>query len=175
MPDSEKPAETRDLRQEIQAELEATRRSYQALLSAFDPGWLDRPSANPAWTQRETLFHLSMALRFLPSDISLLRRIRRVPRPPAFIFHRFNEIYTRFGARHKDLPALGGAYDEAHRDVLELLGTVTPGEWQIGTQYPDWDPLLSGFVTFERLFRYPRLHFEAHRPDLVSLRNGDSE
>jgi hypothetical protein len=51
----------------------------------------------------------------------------------------------------------------AHANALAALETIRDGEWGLGREYPDWDPMLSGYVTLERLFRYLKLHFEVHQ------------
>lgn len=48
-----------------------------------------------------------------------------------------------------------------------LSGPSDNPAWTIGEvlfhmEYPGYDPLLGGEVTLERLFRYIKLHFEAH-------------
>jgi hypothetical protein len=57
---------------------------------------------------------------------------------------------------------VGRAYDAAHAAAMAAFETIQDHEWAKGVEYPDWDPMLSGFVTIERLFRYVSLHFEVH-------------
>lgn len=57
---------------------------------------------------------------------------------------------------------------------LKLLHSVQEDEWKKGVNYPDWDPMLSGFVTLERLFLYISLHFESHAGDIeAALKSKD--
>jgi hypothetical protein len=61
---------------------------------------------------------------------------------------------------------IASAYDKAHQRALKALDTIQDGEWEKGADYPDWDPMLSGFVSLERLFQYISLHFEAHTQEI---------
>ena len=148
-----------DLGQEILAELEATRQAYHALLNGLtDEDW-QRPSGNEAWTIGQLMYHMTVVPRMLPTDVRL---IRRAPRVSAFLFNGLNVLVTRWGVRKWNRLPVGGAYDEAHAAALAVLDTVQDDEWAKGVEYPDWDPMLSGFVTIERLFCYLTLHFEVH-------------
>ena len=35
--------------------------------------------------------------------------------------------------------------------------------------YPDWDPLLSGEVTLERLCRHVKVHFDVHANEIQRI------
>ena len=56
------------------------------------------------------------------------------------------------------------------RSMLSLE-RIEDDEWAFGGDYPDWDPMLSGFVTLERLFHYIRLHFDAHAEEIKAATN----
>ncbi len=163
MPEPEiTPAEAARLRAEIRAELEATREAYHALLNTLsDEDWR-KPSGNAAWTVGQVIYHMTMAPRMLPSDVRMIRRARRAPRLPACVFNALNVLATRWGARKHTTQSVGRAYDAAHAAAMAAFETIQDHEWAKGVEYPDWDPMLSGFVTIERLFRYVSLHFEVH-------------
>jgi len=154
------------IREALRAELEATRAAYHALVRSITPEDWEKPTSNPAWYVGELLYHLSMAPRFTPEDIAVIRRLGRVPLPPERLFHRFNEWSTRRGARRAGLAGLGAAYDRAHARLLRVLDRIRPDEWQKGAEYPGWDPMLSGFVTIEDLFHYTTRHFHAHAAEI---------
>lgn len=161
------------MREEIRTELEATRVAFHKLLDSLsDEDWHKR-SGNPAWTIGEVLFHMTLAPRLLPNDVRLIRGGRSAPKLPAFLFHRLNIIVTRVGARKLTRQVVGEKYDAAHEGVLEVLETVEAGEWSKGVEYPEWDPLLSGNVTMERLFRYLALHFEVHAEQIRQGMEGE--
>ncbi len=152
----------------ILAELEATRREFHDLARSIPPEKWRAPTDHPSWTVADILFHISMALRFLPGDVWLIRKIRRVPQFPGFLFHRWNDWYTRRGGRRSTPESVMQEYDAAHRRTLQALSTVRANEWKLGAVYPGWDPMLAGFVTLEDLFHYPARHFTAHAAQLKS-------
>jgi len=129
--------------------------------SLSDDDWY-RPSGNSAWTVGQVIYHMTMAPRMLPSDVRMIRRGRRAPGLPAFIFNSLNVLVTRWGARKHTRQTVGAVYDAAHAAALAAFDTIQDHEWAKGVEYPDWDPMLSGFVTIERLFRYLSLHFKVH-------------
>ena len=151
------------LREEIRAELEITRDAYHALLATLSEGDWRKASGNPAWTVGQLMVHMTFAPRMLPADVSLIRRGGWMPNLPAFIFNWSNVLMTRWAARREDIHTVGALYDAAHNNALGALETVQDEEWGLGREYPDWDPMLSGYVTLERLFRYLKLHFEVHQ------------
>ena len=151
------------VRKEIREELEATRQAYHALLGSLSEEDWGRASGNPAWTVGQLMVHMTFAPRMLPADAKLIRRGGWMPRLPSFLFNWSNVLMTRWTARKETIHTVGGLYDAAHANALGVLETIQDEEWGLGREYPDWDPMLSGYVTLERLFRYLTLHFEAHQ------------
>jgi hypothetical protein len=150
------------VREELRAGMETTRVAFHALLDSLtDEDW-HKPSGNPAWTIGQVAFHMTLAPRMLPADVRLIRRGRRIPKPPAFLFNRLNVLLTRLGARRLTRQIVSEKYDTAHALAVGALDTIGEDEWGKGLDYPSWDPLLSGHVTLERLFRYLTVHFECH-------------
>ena len=157
------PDDGGSLREEIREELEDTRQAYHALLGSLsDEDWTVA-SGNPAWTVGQLMVHMTFAPRMLPADVGLIRRGGWMPRLPAFIFNWSNVLMTRWMARRESIHTAGALYDAAHANALEVLETIQDDEWGLGREYPDWDPMLSGYVTLERLFRYLTIHFQVHR------------
>lgn len=151
----------------LHAELEATRAAYQALLARVGEGDWERPSGNPAWNNRQMLYHMIMALDLLPQDIRFIRR-GGVPAPPAWLFNWLNIYYTRWRARGKDRAALAAAYDAAHARVLTLLDGIQPEEWQLAGDYPDLGGNMPGGErTIEMLFHYVSQHFYEHEAEVL--------
>ncbi|MBK5108812.1 MAG: DinB family protein [Anaerolineales bacterium] len=153
----------------LRVEIESTCQDFHQLLEDVPGELLDKPSHNPEWTIRETLYHMSLAPRNLPSDVRMIRHLKWVPKLPAGPFNRLNRYLTRRGARNLDKAALAARYDEAHARTIDTLETIQDQEWALGVDYPDWDPMLSGFVTLERLFHYIRLHFDAHAEEIRAV------
>jgi hypothetical protein len=135
------------------------------------------PSDNPAWTIGEVLFHMSLAPRFIVTDLKAI-----ISRPwlakiflalvPDTLFHRVNERFTRYGARRLSRMFLAEQYDKAHARALRSLESLQETDFQKSVQYPGYDPLLAGVVTVERLYRYIKLHFEAHAEQIRKRLDG---
>ena len=146
--------------------LEDTRRRFYELAESLrDEDW-HRPTSNPKWDVGTTMFHITMALRFLGEDIFIIRHMPWLPRPPAALFHRFNEWYTSRMAKKYTRHTITRAYDEAHERALRVLDTIQPHEWEKGADYPGWDPALKGFVSIADLFQYPVHHFNDHAEEI---------
>lgn len=173
LPEKEKQ-NREDVREQIRIELESTQGAFHQLLDEISEDDLIKPSLNPAWNIAEMLYHMSLAPRNLPSDVRLIRHLKWVPKFPAGPFNRLNVYFTRRGARNATKVFLAEAYDQAHARLLQALESVKDGEWAYGVDYPDWDPLLEGQVTLERLFHYIKLHFESHANDVRQALGIDS-
>ena len=94
---------------------------------------------------------------------------------PGRTFQPHEHLFTRRGARNATKESLAEAYDQAHARTLQALESVIDDEWEIGVDYPNWDPLLGWHVTLERLFHYIELHFESHASDIRQALSKDSE
>lgn len=148
--------------------MEDTRRAFHLLANSLTAQDWKKTSSNPDWSVGQVMFHMTLAPRFVSSDLFLIRRMRWVPRPPAFLFHGLNRQYTRLGGRRFTPVTIRDEYDDAHGRALEALYRVQPDEWDLSVPYPGWDPLLSGDVTIRRLFHYLSLHFKHHEADIRS-------
>lgn len=158
-------------KEQVRSQLEDTRTAFHDLLNSLTSEDLKKPSRNPAWSIGEVLYHMSFAPRNLPLDVWMIRHLRWVPKIPAGPFNRINTTLTRQGGRSASKAGIASAYDEAHQRTLKALDSVKNDEWQKGAEYPDWDPMLSGFVTLERLFEYINLHFTAHAEEIKGALN----
>ena len=155
------------IKEELRLELIQTCEAYHAFLAEIPEEAFSKPSDNPSWTIGEVLFHMSLAPRFMTTDLKMI-----ISRPwlakvfatlvPQSIFDRLNDWYTRYGARNLNRTFLAEQYGKAHRRVLKSLETVQEEDFQKSVLYPGYDPILSGEVTVERLYRYIKLHFEEH-------------
>ena len=155
------------LKEELRLELIETRDNFYALLAEIPDAAFSKPSDNPAWTIGEVLFHMSLAPRFMTTDLRIILTRPRLARMfAAFVsvplFDRVNDLYTRFGARNLNRSFLQEQYDRAHQRALKVLDTLQESDFQTSVLYPGYDPQLSGIVTVERLFRYIKAHFDSH-------------
>lgn len=155
------------LKDEIRIELIQTCEAYHALLAEIPEEAFSGPSDNPAWTIGEVLFHMSLAPRFMTTDLKMIISRPWLAKPfatlvPQSSFDRLNDWYTRYGARNLSRSFLAEQYDKAHRRVLKSLEALQEEDFQKSVMYPGYDPTLSGDVTVERLYHYIKQHFEAH-------------
>lgn len=165
------------LKEELRAELIQTRDDYHVLLAEVPDEAFSQPSDNPAWTIGEVLFHMSLAPRFMSTDLRII-----ISRPwmakvfavliPISLFNRLNAFLTRFWSRNLDRSFLAEQYDRAHERAIRSLEGLTEDDFQKSLHYPGYDPILSGEVTVERLYRYMKLHFEAHAAQIRESLNG---
>lgn len=162
-------------RERLRGELQATRRAYHELLAEIPDAAWDRPTANPAWTVRQMMFHITLALRFLPADVALMRR-GRMPAVPAWLFNGVNEWYTRFMGSRQTRASLAAEYDKRHAAVVSLLESIEPQEWTLTGEYPDINRNLEGTRSMADMFHYISVHFEEHAADIrPALESGDHE
>lgn len=158
-------------REKLRMEIEETRKSFHQLLESIPDEAFGLPSDNPAWTIGEVLYHMSIAPRMLGTDVKMIVNqnwfYKLVPAIiPKSLFDWFNKILTRYGARKLTREFLAAEYDRAHQATLKALDEVEEADFEKKLNYPDWDPLLSGEVTLERLFHYVRAHFDVHAAEI---------
>jgi uncharacterized damage-inducible protein DinB len=154
-------------REELRQEIMETRRRFHQLLERVPDEAFHLPSTTPEWTIGEVLYHMSLAPRFLTTDIKFIfgqswfyrLLIRLVPKR---LFDSLMVRLTRYGARHLSRQFLAKEYDKAHALTLAALDMVADEDFGKSILYPDWDPQLSGQVTLERLFHYVTVHFDWH-------------
>ena len=161
-------------REALREELEATRQAYHELLASIpDDAW-NRPTANPKWNVRQMMFHITMAPRFLPADIAMLRR-GRTPTVPSWLFNLVNEALTGFAGKRQTRASLAAEYDKRHAIVMKLLDAIRPHEWSLSAKYPNINRNLRGTQSIASMFHYLTVHFEEHAADVRrALRAGKS-
>jgi hypothetical protein len=114
---------------------------------------------------------MSVAPRFLGRDARMIMGQSWVYRVipvlvPKALFDWMNEKLTRFGARKLSREFLAQEYEKAHGSAVKALERVADPDFDKHVKYPDWDPLLSGDVTVERLFHYVKTHFDSHADEI---------
>jgi hypothetical protein len=168
------------MKESIRSELQATRADYHALLGSLsEQGWYGR-SRNPAWTNGQLLFHVTLAFLLVLPLFRIMRLFGRLPRRCSKIFasllnlstplfNRVNAIGPRVGARIYQRDALGRKYDRVHAAILKRLYSIRDEEWARGMYYPTrWEPSFAEYMRFEDLFHYPTVHFKHHRSQFFS-------
>lgn len=160
------------LKEELVREMEDTRRDFHHLLESVPEALYNHPSDNPAWTVGEVLFHISLAPRFLTADLRLILRQSWLTRligalVPKSLFDRLNEHFTRrWASRNMTRVKLGRVYDEAHNQALRALVNLKEEDFDMSLKYPDYDEMLAGIVSVEKLYRYITIHFKAHEEQI---------
>lgn len=158
----------------IRNELDATHSAFHALLESLSEDDWRRQSLNPGWTNGEVMAHILFGFIVLNVLLPIARIWGRLPegfsRPFARLlnaatvpFHWFNERGARIQGRVFTRKRIGRLYDRVHASLLNKAGSVKDEEWGRGMYYPTrWDPNFSEFMTLDKLFRYPVIHFRFH-------------
>ncbi|MCP5097105.1 MAG: nitroreductase family deazaflavin-dependent oxidoreductase [Chloroflexi bacterium] len=152
-------------RNKLRQELVETRTAYHALVAEIPESLWDRPTANPAWNIGTLLFHITIALKFFPGDLKMLRNGRFIT-PPKKLFDKLNEWYTSWAARKHNPQSLLIEYNKVHTRVMHLLDDIKEDEWQLSGIYPDINENLAGEQTIENMFHYLTRHFWEHEAEI---------
>ncbi len=155
-------------RDRLRLEIVATHQAFHRLLASLPDEAFSQPSSNPAWTNGQILYHMSIAPRLMILDVQMISGKRWIYRllpylMPERVFNWLNVRLTRYGARHISRQFLSDEYDRAHTTILRVLDTLSEADFAKSMPYPDWDVLLSGEVTMEYLFGYIKRHFDSHK------------
>lgn len=150
-------------REELRAELAATRVAFRDLVSRLSDADWRRKTSNPAWTVGNLLHHLVWSLEVLPSEVASARRGKGMFNLPPMVRDPLSAAYTRFGTRGQSLPTILRRYEAAYAAALRALDGVGDDEWRRGA--PFWG---EGFIDIEGLFRAQVRHLAEHRQDIVA-------
>jgi hypothetical protein len=158
----------------IRAELESSRQAFHALLDSFREEDLRRRSLNPGWTNGEILAHMTFGFLITNALLPMARLWGQLPKGSSRWFARMLNAMTRpfnwinaLGARGQGrvftYRRVGGLFDRAVDSLLKKAAAVPEDEWARGMYYPiRWDSNFSEFMTLEKLFHYPVIHFNFH-------------
>lgn len=162
------------IRENIRIELESARATFHTLLGSLTDEKLRQQSHNPGWTNGEILAHMAFGFIIINALIPMARLWGRLPKGSSKWFARLlNSMTAPFnwlnalGARgqgkvftHRHI---GKIYDRAYFSLLKQLDSIKDNEWQRGMYYPtQWDSNFDEFMTLEKLFHYPVIHFKFH-------------
>jgi deazaflavin-dependent oxidoreductase (nitroreductase family) len=159
---------------QLQSEIEQTRDDFHQLLQRIPAEAFGLPSNNPAWTVGQVLYHMSIAPRFMVTDVNMILKhstlFQWLPKLfPKRLFDWLNARLTRYGARNLNRQFLANEYDKAHAAILQMLNTLTEDDLQTSVHYPDWDPLLADDITLAYLFGYIKRHFDSHQAQIEQV------
>jgi hypothetical protein len=162
------------VKESLLAELEAARLTFHALLDSLSDQDLKQPSANPAWTNQQILFHMAFGYFLIPSLIAIVLIFGRLPdvfsetfaallnavtRP----FNAINALGPQGGGRILGRQALSATFDTVYALIVGLLRLLPESELRRGMHYPTrWDSLFRDYMTMAEIFRFPMVHFYFH-------------
>ena len=163
-----------EMKDAIQAELESTRLAFHILLDSLSQDDLQKKSLNPGWTNGEILVHMIFGFIILNALLPMARLWGRLPKraskPFAELLNAFtvpfnwiNALGARLQARVFTYKRLDKLYDNAYFSLIRQIVSIKGDEWEHGMYYPTrWDSIFSDFMTIEKLFHYPVIHFDFH-------------
>jgi len=119
------------MREMIRSELEATRSSFHALLDSLSEEDFHKKSNNPAWTNGQILFHMTLGFILVPMLAPMIRFFGKLPDRYSKLFARilnfgtalfnwFNALGARIGGRIFTRQRIGGKFDQACHQILKL-------------------------------------------------------
>jgi hypothetical protein len=167
-------ANTPTIKEAIYKELETTRAEFHALLDSLSEGDFQKQSLNPGWTNGEILAHMTFGFIILNVLLPMARLWGRLPKGSskwfawllnAFTgpFNWFNALGARGQGKVFTHQRIGKIYDRAYFSLLKKIDYIKNEEWEHGMYYPTkWDANFDEFMTLEKLFRYPVIHFNVH-------------
>ena len=133
----------------IRVELESARASFHALLDSLSENELQKRSLNPGWTNGEILAHILFGFIILNAFT--------VP------FNWVNALGARLQAWVFTYKRIGKIYDWVYFSLVKQINSIKDDEWERGMHYPtQWDSNFNDFMTIEKLFHYPVIHFNFH-------------
>ena len=162
------------IRVEIRKELETTRTRFHTLLESLSEQDFKKQSLNLGWTNGEILAHMTFGFMIVSVLIPMARLWGRLPKGSSKWFARLLNAFTGLfnwfnllGARGQGKvftsQRVGKIYDRVYFSLLKKLDSIKDDEWERGMYYPTrWDSDFDEFMTLERLFHYPVIHFNFH-------------
>jgi hypothetical protein len=163
------------IKQEIELELEETRRRFIALVEAIPEEEYALPTDNPAWAVGDILFHMTLGPRALAFEIWMLVHARGLFQftMEHFPSRLFNGVNAWFGRQNRvSRQGLLKAYEAGHAVIRSRLRRTREEDFSKSVVYPaSFVAEIAGEVTVERLFRYVKGHFEVHEAALRVRRN----
>ena len=158
----------------IRNEYEAARAKFHALLVSFSEPDFQRQSLNPGWTNGEILAHMTFGFLVVDVLLPMTRLWGKLPKgtskPFAWLLNLFTGLFNWFnalGARGQGKvlthQRIGTIFDRVYFSLLKKTNSIKDDEWERGMYYPTkWDSNFSEFMTLEKLFHYPVIHFNFH-------------
>ena len=164
----------RTIKESIYKELETTRASFHSLLDSLPEEDFQKQSLNPGWTNGEILAHMTFGFIVINVLLPMARFWGKLPKGSskwfawllnAFTgpFNWFNALGARGQGKFFTYQRVGKIYDRTYFSLLKKIDSIKGYEWERGMYYPTkWDSNFDEFMTLEKLFYYPVIHFNFH-------------
>lgn len=162
------------IREEILAQLNEARATFHSLVESLSEQDFQERSLNPGWTNGEILAHITFGFIIVNVLLPMARLWGRLPKRSskwfAWVlnavtgpFNLVNELGARGQGKIFTRNRIGRIYDRAYRSLLSKAASIRADEWEQGMYYPTkWDSNFDEFMTLEKLFHYPVIHFNFH-------------
>ena len=170
-------------RDAVLSQLGAAHLSFHKLLDSLAEEDFQKRSLNPGWTNGEILAHMTFGFIIANVLLPLARVWGRLPKGSSKWFAWLLNAITRpfnwinaLGARGQGRVftrnRVSRIFDSAYNSLLKQITSIHEDEWERGMYYPTkWDPNFSEFMTVEKLFHYPVIHFRFHLTQIQSGRD----
>jgi len=167
-------ANHRATKEEIRRELETARAKFHSLLADLSEQDFQRQSLNPGWTNGEILAHMTFGFIIIKVLLPMARLWGKLPKSSskwfAWLLNAFtgpfnwiNALGARGQGRFFTRKRIGKIYDQTYFSLLKKINSIKDDEWERGMYYPTkWDSNFDEFMTLEKLFHYPVIHFNFH-------------
>lgn len=159
-------------KKEIEAQLDDTHRRFIELVNSIPEETYSLPTANPAWTVGDILFHITLGPRALAFEVWMMVHATGLynflmRHFPSRFFNSVNAWFGRGRSKRVSRQSLLKAYGKAHAVIKSRLRRTREEDLGKIAIYPvDFVFDLKGEVSVERLFRYVTGHFEEHETAL---------
>lgn len=162
------------IREVIRKELETTHATFHSLLDSLSEADFRTPSLNPGWTNGEILAHMTFGFIVVNMLLPMARLWGRLPKGSSkwfagllnaltSPFNWFNALGARGQGKIFTRQKIGDVFDRTHLSLLKKVDSIKADEWEHGMYYPTrWDSNFDEFMTLEKLFHYPVIHFNFH-------------
>lgn len=161
------------LKEDLSQEMETTRQNFHHLLDSIPEALYVHPSANPAWTIGDVLYHITLGPPAIRVEIWMIRYapwlFKTLNNTTSKIFNWGNALFARQPQRITRQRLLK-AYEAGHAGLISSLRRVREDDFGKTVNYPEvFVSELAGVVTIERLYRYVTLHFEVHAEQINAV------
>jgi len=165
-------------RQAILEQLEIAQKEFHGLLDSLSEQDFHKRSLNLGWTNGEILAHMTFGFIILNALLPMARLWGVLPKRSSKWFARLlnaltgpfnwiNELGARGQGKVFTRNRVGNIFDRAYFSLLNQANSIQDHEWERGMYYPTkWDANFDEFMTLEKLFYYPIVHFRFHRQQI---------